>query len=333
MHMFEFLEMFLAEVVLSIALVCFSLMFFYKKGRKWKIFSLVFLAVVSPFYLSQRDFFFNWLIPIWLFLTPIGVFILLKNIKINAYYSVLNPTRPSKKHIEKTKKRLSSKLKMFEGLTYFLFATILICILSFSFHESLKILQFPLQLVGVIVLFAVALFYFLSDKNSPKRKLRVILITFLSSSYFAMMYLFLNLILYLYVYLSLTLFHSMLYATMVLGVFFILVEQALLSLKTSIISSERNRSLGEIFSRYFMANVIISLLLILIFSDALVVYSMFLEQSIETMILWTYPFLIFISFFYMNALRDNLEFKMQIGVFERQTLEDELDRFTGTRAK
>ena len=190
--MFEFLEMFLAEVVLSIALVCFSLMFFYKKGWKWKIFSLVFLAVVSPFYLSQRDFFFNWLIPIWLFLTPIGVFILLKNIKINAYYSVLNPTKPSKKHIEKTKKRLSSKLKMFEGLTYFLFATILICILSFSFHESLKILQFPLQLVGVIVLFAIALFYFLSDKNSPKRKLRVILITFLSSSYFAMMYLFLT---------------------------------------------------------------------------------------------------------------------------------------------
>ena len=329
--MLEFLESFLAEVVLSIAILCFMLAFRYRKGRKWKMLSFVFLVAISPFYLRWMDFLSSWLIPIWLLLTLVGFFILVKNIKISAYYLVLNPTKPSKKPIEKTKKKLSSKLKMFEGLTYFLFATILVSILSFSFHESLEILQVPLQLVGIIVLFAIAIFYFLSDKNSPNRKLRVSLITFLVSSYVIMTYAFLHLMLFLYVYLSINLVYSSICATVMLGAFLFLVEHALLLLKPSIISSERKRSLSETFLRYSMANTIISLILVLILSDTLLLYIMFLEQSIEMMIVWTFPFFGFISGFYMNALRNNLEFKMQIGLLERSKLEQELNRLVGTK--
>jgi hypothetical protein len=327
----EFLVNFLAEVGLSIALLCLTYAFLYKGGRRWKMLSLVFLAVVSPFYLSQKDFFSIWLIPVWLFLTPIGIFILLRNIKISAYNFVLNSSKlkPRKKPVEKKSKELSRKLKSFEQLTYILFATIFVNILSLSFHKSLEFLQVPLQLMGTVILFAIAIFYTLADKNSTKSRLRATLISFLSSSYVTMSYAFLNLILYLYAYLSISLFYSTMIATFVLGVFFVLAEHALLSIKRSIISAERDLSISESFSRYFNANTIISLILILVFSDSLVVYSMFLEQSIETMIMWTYLFFIFISGFYLNFLRTNLEFKVQIGLIERPKLEEEFNRLIG----
>lgn len=332
-----FLENFLAEVGLSIAIACTIFAFFYKGGLKWKILSYVFLAVISPFYLKLNpDFPFLQipqfsLILIWVVLIPVGIFVLFKNLKITAYYLVLNPIRPDNKPIKKTKKKLSTKLKMFENLTIFLFATILANITVLSLHKSLEIFQLPLQLVGTILLVAIGIFYYLSEKNSLKRRMRVTLITFLSSIYVIMAYFFLNLILHLYTYLSISLLNSTLYSTLVLVAFFLLVEYALRSLKSTIISSEKNRSIGETFSKYFIGNAIISLLLILVFSDAVVIYSMFLEESILAMILWTGPFIFFIAGFYMNALRINLEFKTQIGLLERPKLEEELNRLTGTK--
>jgi hypothetical protein len=91
--MLEFLERFLAEVVLDIAIMCLFLMFFYKEGKKWKEISGGFFAITFVLYLSQRDFFSIWLIPIWFLLAPSGIFLLFKNAKIYAYYLTLNPIK------------------------------------------------------------------------------------------------------------------------------------------------------------------------------------------------------------------------------------------------
>jgi hypothetical protein len=326
--MLEFLERFLAEVALDIAVTCLFLMFIYKEGRKWKKTSVGFTAITSVLYLSQRDFFSIWLIPIWFLLTPIGIFILFKNIKISAYYLTLNPFKRSQKTAEQPKKNLSIRLKSLENLNYFLLGTVLVLAVAAYFHESLLILQVPIFLSGIVALFVIGIFFFMSDRNSVNRKLRVNVITFLVSSYLVMIYAFLNLLLFLYGYLSVSLLNSSIYSSIILGVFFVLVEKVLLLIERPIISSETNRSLGEQYSRYFDANATISLLLILILSDAPLFYGMFLEQNITTAIAWTYFFTIFISIQFLNTLRHSLDFKMQTGLLERQKVQEEFDRFS-----
>lgn len=251
---------------------------------------------------------------------------------MSAYHLALNPIKQSKKTDKQTKKDPLLAFEKFGNLNKFLFATILVLALSFSFHKSLEILQVPLMLFGMIALFIIGIFFFMSDKSTPNQELRVNIVTFLVSCYLIMTYAFLTLFLFLYAYFSINLFYSAVGSAVLVGVLFILVEHVLLLLKSSIIYSKKRASLGKIFSKYFRVNVIISLIITLTLSDLPIIYSMFLEQSIEKMIMWTYPFFIFISFTSRNALRENLEFNLKIGLLKRTTIEEELEKLPGTKS-
>lgn len=327
-RMLEFLERFLAEVVLDIAIMCLFLMFFYKEGKKWKEISGVFLAVTSVLYLSQRNFSSIWLIPIWFLLTPIGIFLLFKNAKIYAYYLTLNPIKRNQQTVEQSKKSLATRLKSLENLNCFLLAGILLLAVVVLLHESLMILQVPFILSGVVALFAIGIFFFMNDKNSTNRRLRVNLITFLISSYVVTIYAFVNLLLFLYAYLSLSLLNSSIFSSLILGVFFVLIDNVLLRVERAILSSEANHSLCEQYSGYYGTNAKVNLLLILILSDTPLFYGMFLEQNMTTAIWWTYGFTIFLSFQFINTLRHNLEFKMKTGLLEREKVQEELAKFS-----
>jgi hypothetical protein len=324
--MLEFLERFLAEVVLDIAIMCLFLLFLYKEGRKWKEISGGFFAVTLVLYLSQRDLFSIWLIPIWFLLAPSGIFLLFKNAKIYVYYLTLNPIKKNQQTVEQSKKSLATRLKNLENFNYFLLGTLLILAVVAYLHKSLMILQVPFLLSGIVALFIIGIFFFMSDKNSINRKLKVNLITFLVSSYVVTVFAFLNLLLFLYAYLSVTLLNSSIFSSLTLGVFFVLVDNVLLRVERAMLSSETSRSLRKQYSRYYSANARVNLLLMLILSDTPLFYGMFLEQNMTTAIWWTYGFTIFITFQFINTLRHSLEFRMKTGLLERQKVQEELDK-------
>lgn len=151
--MLEFLERFLAEVVLDIAIMCLFLLFLYKEGRKWKEISGGFFAVTLVLYLSQRDLFSIWLIPIWFLLAPSGIFLLFKNAKIYVYYLTLNPIKKNQQTVEQSKKSLATRLKNLENFNYFLLGTLLILAVVAYLHKSLMILQVPFLLSGIVAFF------------------------------------------------------------------------------------------------------------------------------------------------------------------------------------
>jgi len=332
-----FLENFLAEVGYGIAFV--SLFFFsrYKGGSKWKKLSVVIFIIMSPFYLSLHpDFqFFNFseivFVIIWIFLIPIGGFILFNNVKAAAYSSVLNSPKLKQKPLLKTNKNLSMKLKDLGLYTNIVLASVLVSILFLPWHQSIELIQIPLQLIGIIALLGVASFYYANDKNSLKRKMRVTIIAFLSSIYLTMSYAFLYLIQYLYLFLHLNLIICIVSSSLMFGLFFYFIEKHLRSIRDILQASARNRSILEMFSKYFIRNAIIMLLLILIFSDSLMVYTIFLEEHIGMMILWTTSFIFFISRFYFDALSQNLSFKIQMGLLEQTDLENQFNTLSGKR--
>jgi hypothetical protein len=324
--MLEFFSRFLAEVVLDIALMCLFLMSFYKEGRKWKELSVGFLVVTSVFYLSQRDFFSIWDIPIWCLLIPIGIILLFKNAKIYAYNLALNPIKRNQQTVGQPKNMLTKTLKSLENLNFFLFTVVSVLAVAAYFHGSLMVLQVPLFLSGIFALFGIGIFFFMSDKNSINRKLKVNLITFLASSYVITIYAFINLLLWLTAYFSVNLLYSSIGSSLMLGVFFILVEQVLLRIEREVVSSEPNRSLCEQFSKYYGANAKINLFLVVILSDTPLFYSMFLEQDMTTAIMWTCGFVIFITFQFIKTLRENLDFTIKTGLLDRQKVQEELDR-------
>lgn len=325
--MLEFLSRFLAEVVFDIGTVCILVMLLSKEGKKWKIMSVVFFAVISVPYLSQKNFFTVWLIPFWFLLIPVGVFLLFKNAKTYAYHIALNPpTKTNQQTVEPSKNGLAKRLKNLENLNIFLMGTVLVLAVAVYFRQSLMVLQVPFFLLGVVSLFVIGVFFFMSDKNSINRKLSVNMITFLLSSYVITMYAFLNLLLFLFAYFSLSLLNSSIISSVMIGVFFMMVEYVLLRIERELVSSEPSHSLCEQYSRYFSMNSRINLLLILVLSDTPLFYSMFLEQNMTYAIWWTYGFTIFITFEFINTLRHNLDFKMKTRLLERQNVQEELDK-------
>jgi hypothetical protein len=324
--MLNFLLNFTLEVALSIAFSCIFLMFTYK-GEKWRIFSLAFLLVVTPLYLSQMDLVSIWMVVLSLSVIPFGVVILYKNIKASAYHLALNPSEKNDKK-EKSTKNLSKRLNGFEKLNGLLLGAMFGLIIVVPFQEAYQILQIPLFLIGIISLFGIAIYFSMSDRNNQIEKLRLNLKTFLVVSYFIMGYSFLDLFLFLNTSLSFSLLRSLIFATLIIGIVFLLVEHALSMIQKSILVTERNRSLAKTYFRFYTLHIIIGLLLTLVFSDAPVVYGMFLEQDIGQMIVWTGPFFFFISFLSREMLRKKLEFGMQVGLLERKIIEDEFRKLS-----
>lgn len=268
---------------------------------------------------------------IWIVIIPIATLILFKNVKAGAYSSVLHCSKIEQKPVLKTNKNLSIKLKDLNLFTNIVLASVFLSIVFLPWHESIEIIQIPLQLIGIFAVLAIASFYYANDKNSLQRKMRISLIAFLATFYVTMSYTFIYLIQYLHLFLSLPLILCVVTSSAIFGVFFFFVENHLISIRTSIVRSSKSKSFLEMFSKYFMRNVAIMLLLILLFSDSLLLYTIFIEENIGMMILWTMPFILFIARFYRDALRENLHFKNEMGLIDRNVLEDEFNSIVGSK--
>jgi hypothetical protein len=319
--MTEYLVRFLAEVGLSISISCLMLILFSKKGGKWTGGAIVFLLFMTTFYINQIPF--VWAISAWLLLLPFGFLILFKNTKACSYYFVLNNLEENPDNKKEKKKELSTRLKKLDGYNTVLLTSLTGLLIVVFLNGNFAIFQVPLFIIGFSVLLGLSYFFFTSDKNSLNRKLNVNLLTFMVSLYFIMSYLFLNMLFYLYADFGFSLFYSSIFASVVIGGISLLMENELLRIQKAILVSEKNRSLAEIFSKYYKAMVIVSFLLILILSDTPLAYQTIVNEDIGMMLQWMGPFFMFLSFYSMKGLANYYKFQLDAGLLEKTNLENE----------
>lgn len=328
LQMTEFLIQFLAEIGLGIGITSLT-MFQFGKWGKWKSVALIFMLVLTPFYINQD--LPSWEIIVWLLIVTLGAIILIKLTVYSAYYLALfgfGKKSKDNKRKEPAKDALSKTVKKLESYNSFVLLSVALSVIVVILNSQLEILQVPLLVVGLIGLMVIAFRFTMGDKETLDQKLRLNLTVFLVSMYFVGSYLFIDTLFFFYSYLSVSLYYSSIFSTIVLGAFFVLTEQMLLKVKKAIPSLGKDHKNAETFSRLFKIKVIVNVLLIVFLSDIPLVYSMFVEQNIQTMILWTFPFILFLSYQSMNALRINLEFQMQMGMETRENLERKLEKMS-----
>lgn len=318
--MTEFLVSFLAEIGLDIGIISLTMLRFGKWG-KWKSASILLLVVLTPFYIKQD--LPIWVIVPWLLIISVGSIILTRLTIFSAYHSALfesNKKSKNDKIKEPAKDALSKTIKKLEKYNSFVLLSVALSVTVVVLNSRLEILQAPLLVVGVVSLLALAFYFIMSDKETLSQKLQINLNVFLVSTYFVTSYLFIDILFFLFAYLSLSLYYSSIFATVVLGASLILTERMLLKVKKAIPSSE-NQTNAKIFSRLFKIKVAVNVLLLVLLSDIPLVYSILLEQNIQNMILWTLPFVAFLAYTSMNALKIDLEFQMQMGLENRKNFE------------
>jgi hypothetical protein len=321
-----FLVNFLAEIGLGIGITSLT-MFQFGKWGKWKSGALLLMLVLTPFYLNQN--LPIWVIIPWLLIISVGTIILVRLTVCSAYHSALfgfGPKAKDEKSTEPAKDALSKTVKKLESYNSFVLLSVALSVIVVILNSRFEIFQVPLLVIGLIGLMALAFFFMMGNKETLNQRLRLNLIVFLVSMYFVMSYLFIDTLFFFYGYLSASLYYSSILSTVVLGAFFILTEQMLLKVKRAIPSLGEDHSNAETFSKLFKTKVVVNVLLMVFLSDVPLAYSMLIEQNIQMMILWTFPFIAFLSYQSMNALRIDLEFRLQMGIEKRENLESKLEK-------
>ncbi|MCW4011286.1 MAG: hypothetical protein NWF05_11835 [Candidatus Bathyarchaeota archaeon] len=324
--MTDFLVNFLAEIGLGIGITSLT-MFQFGQRSKWKPFAIIFLLLLSPFYINQG--LPSWVIIAWLAIIAVGTFFLVRITIGSAYHLALfGKASKENKRKEPAKDALSKTVKKLENYILFILLPVGLLVVVVMLKSPFEILQVPLLAVGLICLMAIFFCFIMGDKETLNKKLKLNLTVFLVLTYFVMGYLFVDLFYFFYAYLSSSIHHSAIFSTIILGALFVLIEQMLLKVKKDIPSLVKNHTLAETFSRLFKVNIVTNVLLMVFLSDIPLVYSMFVEQNIQLMIMWTFPFIAFLSYQSMKALRIDLEFQLQMGLAQREELEDKLKKLS-----
>lgn len=322
---------FLAEIGLDSFIVTFMYLFTYE-GKKWKLPLIVYVPVMSLFYLHLIKIPTIWSLVAWCLLIPCGLLIFVKNIQATAYSSILFPNskldssemKKEEKQVdgkeEDTKVSIEDRIKSIESVNYTILTAVIIGAFASESQNFPAITQVPIFWIILFSTLGLLIYYKFTNRKSIENNLMVSLKVFLASTYLLMGLSFTSVYFYLTNITHLPLLYSLTFACITVMAVFAFNTYIFDKTKKAILESEKNTEILAKFIWILNQSKLINLTFIIALSDFPIVIGLMLTQNTELMWMWTIGFFVFIGSWLRGTIKDNELLRIQANLTDEGEL-------------